>query len=67
MGAESSVVLGAEVTNFFFDGWDFQVTQNNGIWNIPLGTSYQTQRSRISILDVEAVGPDGLDGNFIEE
>jgi hypothetical protein len=22
IGAESSVVLGAEATNFFFDGWD---------------------------------------------
>jgi hypothetical protein len=29
MGAESSVVLGAEATNFFFDGWDLYVTPNS--------------------------------------
>jgi hypothetical protein len=47
MGAESSVVLGAEATNFFFDGWNFQVTPNNGIWNIPWSISYQTQGFRL--------------------
>jgi hypothetical protein len=46
MGAESSVVLGVEEANFFFDGWDLQVTPNNGIWNIPWSISYRTQGFR---------------------
>jgi hypothetical protein len=59
MGAESTVVLGAEAANFFFDGWELYVTPNDGIWNIPRSVrsrrrAFDGKRSRISILDVEA-------------
>jgi hypothetical protein len=59
MGAESSVVLGAEVRNFFFDGWDLYVTPNNCILNIPWGISYQMQGFRLKAFQNFDIGCGG--------
>jgi hypothetical protein len=52
---------------------------NNGIWNIPWSISYQMQGFRLKVFQkfnigsgcsapyLDAVGPDGFDGNFIDE
>jgi hypothetical protein len=59
MGAEPSVVLGAEASNLFFDGWDLYVTPNNGIWDIPWSISYQTQGFRLKAFQNFNVGCGG--------
>jgi hypothetical protein len=54
MCAEASNILRAVAADFFFNCWYLEIPSDNRIRHIPRWAHYHAQRSRISMLEVEA-------------